>query len=139
MPESVTAWNPWAELARRTHLRLVWTERGPRGCLEFATGELRVRRALPRHESRCVLAHELVHDERGGVPRWLVPREERAVCHEAARRLIPLDDLANAVRWSPHLPEVAEDLGVDVPTLRARLGGLTADERSRLPAGPSPA
>jgi hypothetical protein len=133
MPESVTAWNPWAELARRTHLRLVWTERGRRGCLEFATGEIRIRRAMPRHESRCVLAHELVHDERGGVPRWLVPREERAVRHEAARRLIPLADLARALQWSSHLPEVAEDLGVDVATLRARLCGLTTDERSRLP------
>lgn len=132
MAPVATAWNPWAELARRSHLRVVWTDRGQRGCLEFTSGVISMRRAMPRHESRCVMAHELVHDERGAVPRWLVPREERAVRREAARRLIPLDDLARALQWSPHLPEVAEELGVDLPTLRARLCGLTADERGRL-------
>ena len=53
--------------------------------------------------------------------------------HEAARRLIPLDDLARALQWSAYLPEVAEELGVDVATLRARLCGLTPEERDRLP------
>lgn len=133
MAPDPTRWNPWAELARRRHLRLVWVDRGRRGCLEFATGEIRVRRSMTGRETRCVLTHELVHDERGTVPRWLVPREERAVRRESARRLIALDDLLRAVQWSPHPAEVAEDLQVDLPTLHARLLALTPAERARLP------
>lgn len=57
---------------------------------------------LDRRERRAVLAHELVHDERGGgcvahgMPEgWMavVVRDELAVQREVARWLVPRDDL----------------------------------------------
>lgn len=82
-------------------------------------------------QRRCTLAHELVHVERGPVPRdpWLAAREEAAVEAEAARRLIPLDALAGALAWSRRPDEVAEELWVDVQTLAVRIGGLSDVER----------
>ncbi|WP_174553979.1 MULTISPECIES: hypothetical protein [Nocardia] len=52
----------------------------------------------------------------------------------AARRLITLLDLANALSWSDprNLAEIAEELWVDLPTLRIRLTNLTAAEVRRV-------
>jgi uncharacterized protein (DUF1778 family) len=126
-------WDPEAELERRKHLKLVWVDRGGRrGCIDFRTGEVRVRRSDPPHERKCVMSHELVHDERGPVPRWLTAREESTVREESARRLIALDALAQALRWTSFITEAAAELAVDVPTLQARLITLTDDERAEL-------
>lgn len=127
-----SSWNPWAALAERVHLKLRWVEHGRRGCINFATREIQLRRSMAPEERRCVLSHELVHDERGPVPRWLTAREESAVRLESARRLIGLDDLADALLWSSFITEVAEQLAVDVPTLQARLTGLSEVEREQL-------
>lgn len=65
-----------------------------------------VSRALDPAERRAALAHELVHDERGGgchtpgLPdrlRPLVAREEARVERIAARRLLPAAELASWV------------------------------------------
>lgn len=62
---------------------------------------------LSRTQRRCVLAHELVHDERGtnchadGAPvTWdaVVAREERIVHDIAVERLVPLDRLRDYCR-----------------------------------------
>ncbi len=49
----------------------------------------------------------------------------------AARRLVSLDALVDAVRWcgTESLSELAEVLWVDVTAVRARLAALTALER----------
>lgn len=83
---------------------------------------------LSRVEERCTLAHELVHAERGPFPRWATAREEAAVDAEAARRLIPLDALGEALAWSLHPTVAAEELDVDPPTLEALLRNLAAAE-----------
>ncbi len=83
-------------------------------------------------EIRCVLTHEIIHAERGPAPGWARAREERAVDAEAARRLISLDALADALVWTPHLGEAAELLDVVTHALRARLDGLSAQEWSSL-------
>lgn len=114
-------WNPWGELEARPHLTLRWIEAGRRGCIDFRTSTITMVRGMLRAERRSVLTHELVHDERGPVPRWLVPREEARVREEAARRLINIHDLAEALRWAYDVHEAAEALDVDVPTLQARL------------------
>lgn len=63
--------------------------------------------SLGRRERRVVLAHELIHVERGvgtdqpGMPStWapVVAKEEAAVNAEVARRLVPLDELEEWVR-----------------------------------------
>ena len=87
---------------------------------------------LSRIEERCTLTHELVHAERGPFPCWATAREEAAVNAEAARRLIPLDALGEALAWSLHPTVAAEELDVDPPTLEALLRNLAEAELEAL-------
>lgn len=48
---------------------------------------------------------------------------------EAARRLIGIDALADALAWSSQPAEIADELRVDVQTLMVRVGGLSVAER----------
>ncbi len=94
-------------------------------------------RHLNQRERRACLAHELAHVDRGDEGcgdgpdggRLLV-RQERAATQLAARRLIGLDELADALAWSLDADEAAELLHVDERTARARLDGLTDAEKA---------
>jgi hypothetical protein len=101
------AWNPWAELRNRPHIRFARTalpdgidgwhaRRGNRTAILIDD-------TLLAAERNAVLAHELIHDERGGGPGWegqpdtwsaVVARDERSVDAEVARRLVSADELA---------------------------------------------
>lgn len=50
----------------------------------------------------------------------------------AARRLIPLGALGEALAWSLDAHTVADELDVDLPTLHARLAALRPAERTYL-------
>lgn len=89
-------------------------------------------RHLNQAERRSSLAHEMAHwvlddradlDDRGG------RRQERCADDMAARWLIGLDELAAAMLWSRDETELADELWVDVPTVRARLAALTDAEK----------
>ena len=71
---------------------------------------------------------------RGPLPRnpVLAAREESAVEQEASRLLIDLDALADALKWAHNLPEAADVLWVDVPTLQVRLDHLHPAEQAWL-------
>lgn len=76
---------------------------------------------------RCTLAHELTHIKRGiipNLPAYLYAREEKKVDEEAARALVPLTDLVDAIVWegcdTKHAA-LAEVLDIDRDTLTARL------------------
>jgi len=124
-------YHPWREARRRTHLviDLVELPDDHRGCI---TGD-RISIGIddPQASRRCTLAHELVHDERRVYPSdpVLRAREEIAVERIAARRLIQLEKLVDALRWTRNSREVAHELWVDVPMLRALIASLTDDER----------
>jgi hypothetical protein len=89
-----------------------------------------------------ILAHELVHDERGGgadlpgMPSsWgdVVTRDEKTVDDEVARRLVPVDQLARFVAARCSLGEggTAQDVAdeFDVPVeLAARALRLLEDD-----------
>ena len=107
---------------------------GQAGRVEWARRAVVVDRRLSQVQRRCTVAHELVHVERGPVPTdpWLRLREERAVEAEAARRLITLDALADALAWSDRPVEVADELWVDEQLLDARVAGLSEGERAWL-------
>lgn len=91
--------------------------------------------SLSRAEGRCALAHEIAHMDLGhwrtGV-RHFDRRLEREADRLAARRLIPFPHLAHALRWSRDDRELAEELNVDLDTIRARLEHLTPDEVDEL-------
>ena len=89
-------------------------------------------RGLLQAERRSTLAHELEHVRRGPVPEWHWAREEAIVEREAARRMIDIRDLGEALAWSHDLHEAADELWVDVELLRARLDSLHPSERHYL-------
>ena len=95
---------------------------------------------LPAAAQRSTLAHELVHAERGPTPvePVLAAREELAVEKAAARSLINVHDLSEALAESDDPLHVAEVLNVDSKLLAARMGHLNPEEiaylHSRLPA-----
>lgn len=84
-------------------------------------------------QRRSTLAHELVHVERGPIGNvHYRPREERLVDAVAARRLIGIRDLGEALAWAHNLAEAADELWVDESMLRARLEHLHPAERHYL-------
>lgn len=91
-------------------------------------------RGLTQAERRCTLTHELVHRERGPVPIDPVgaTREERVVEEISSRRLIALSALVDGLRWTRQPRELAEQLWVDEPTLRARLSSFDPVEVAEL-------
>ena len=130
-------YDPCRDLADRPHLTLIYRDQGPEGEYHRRTLTISLRHGLSQVKRRCVLAHELVHDERGDVALTepaLNARQELIVERTAARRLIPLHALLDALRWTGHVDEAAEELLVDVTTLRARLDCLTEEERAVLDA-----
>lgn len=109
-------------------------EPGLLGFTDVAAGRIVLDRSLTQAERRSVLAHELEHVDRDGVldEPHLCEREDLIVDRRAARKLIHLRHLVDALLWSADPHEVADDLWVDVPTLRTRIADLTAHERAHI-------
>lgn len=131
-------WNPWRALREREHVRLAWTRlRGTRGLWE-SHGDGRVTihldPRLSRRERRCVLAHELVHDERQiGYGPWtpaaLIEVEERCVWAETVDRLVPPGQLAALVDQGMPLMlwELCDHFDIDHQTAKL---AVARDKRS---------
>jgi hypothetical protein len=122
-------WNPWEELARQPDILMAVLPL-PAGDSWWLPDERAIvlHSRLNRAERKCALAHELIHAERADVALAdpiLAAKQERAVDCEAARRLISLDALTDALMWTAHRRELADTLGVDVPTAFCRLSHLT--------------
>lgn len=120
--------HPWQALRAMTNVVVEWTR--PLSTAPGATdGSTRIwlDPRLNQVERRCVLAHELVHLERGHV--GCQPRAvERAVRAEAARRLVTTEDLLAALPWSGSVEELAEELWVTPLVLADRLLLLSPEE-----------
>ena len=130
-------WHPWRHLAdHHSDIDVEFADLGPGllGYTDFAGGRIVLDRQLSQRERRCTLTHELWHIHRGRLPAdpHLQGREHHAVDHGAARQLVTLDDLVQALLWSTDPEEVADELWVDGPTLRARLDGLQPHEREAI-------
>jgi Zn-dependent peptidase ImmA (M78 family) len=106
--------NPWDELNRRTHLRLVWRilPDGMGAC--WMGNEIHLDPRLDRVERRCCLAHELIHDERRiGWPfatAATMEAEERQVRRLTAEWLVPRDDLLALVEVRSEVEPVTAEL-----------------------------
>lgn len=83
-------------------------------------------------ERRCDLAHAIAHIDLGHLQ--FDDRAEAAAVRYAAKRLLSRDDVAAALAETlgDVTPETAEILGVDMPTLRARLTCLHPAERAAI-------
>lgn len=139
-------WNPWAALRARPHVQLRLDPEAALlggGMLVLGPGLAVVvlDPALDRRSRRVALAHELVHEERGGgcdapgLPDELdviVSRDEAAVVREVARRLVPPAALRHLLEQRHGLGlhvepwEVAEVFDVDDPTACVALDALGA-------------
>lgn len=124
-------WNPWRALRRRPDITLVFEDPGPGllGRVDYPHATITLHPGLLQAERRSTLTHELVHLERGPAVVGYVDVEERAVEVEAARRLIDLAQLVDAVRWTDDVHELAFELWVDPDTVRIRLRSLPEHER----------
>lgn len=129
-------WNPWGTL-RRDHPNITVKHRdlSSIGCLGVWRGDvIYLEETCNQAERRCTLTHELVHVERGPVPRhpYFGPKEERKVEALTAERLITLDALIDALVWNRNRVdhELAEELWVDLDVLTTRVRNLTVAERA---------
>jgi hypothetical protein len=123
--------HPWRRFRHLVEWTLRWSDRLPldvRGETDFDRKMVTLASGLTQAERRCTIAHETEHAVRGPVPDFYWPREERAIDETVARRLITLDALVDALLWARDDHELAEELWVDVATVRARLASLTDEE-----------
>lgn len=129
-------WNPWRHLGIfYPHIHVHTDRELPATVWGLQAGNrIWLCRKLNQARRRCTLTHEIIHLERGPVPTdpAALAREERAVAALSARRLIPLPDLAEALRWTRDPHELAEHLWVDVPTLQDRMAHLDPVEVAQL-------
>lgn len=123
--------HPWRALRRLTHVKLHWREMD--GVLGQTDGStvIYMHPDQSQAQRRCTLAHELAHIELGHI-NGATPREEAAAREHAARRMISLDRLMDALRWAESMEEVADELWVDHQMLIDRIDTLTKDERQAL-------
>lgn len=125
-------WNPWRALRALDHIEVIW-QHLPADLLAMTDGQTLIL-IDPRQRQfrrRCTIAHELAHIALGHKGRC-TPRDERAADEWAARKLIKLHHLVDAMRWAQSFEELAYELWVDHATLRARLDTLTPDEIKHL-------
>jgi hypothetical protein len=129
-------WNPWRHVGDNyPHITVVRDKELPGRIWGLTDGtRIWICKRLNQAQRRSTLAHELLHIERGlppNDPRGLA-REEKLVSALAARRLIALPDLIEALRWTREPAELADALWVDVDTIRSRMSSLDPIEVAQL-------
>lgn len=131
-------WHPWRYMAEQfPHIIICTSYELPPGVRGLVKGNrIWLCRTLDQAGRRTVLSHEIGHVERGLpiYPRHHLygRREERIVDDIAARRLIPLPDLIDAMKWTSHRPELAEILWTTERMVQRRLDGLDSIEVAEL-------
>ncbi len=126
--------HPWRRLRELVDwtLHFAHLPEGILGRTDYDHRTVTIAHGLTQAERRSTIAHELEHIHRGPVPEHYWPREELQVDNNAARQLIDIRDLGEALAWAHDEHEAADELWVDVPTLRARLRHLHPSERHYL-------
>jgi hypothetical protein len=134
----MAGWNPWAAAARRPR-REIWLGDVPDGATwHRADGRdhITIDARADQRSRRALLAHELVHLERGiGYPlatERTMQREEAIVRRETARRLVPPSELAALIAARSDVEPitaalVAEEFDVPEPVADDALRALQAE------------
>lgn len=125
--------NPWRALRDRPHIRVLWEPMEDLlGTWDSARSVITLHPGQSQRQRRCTLAHELIHaelDHDGPCDE----ATERTVHAQAARRLITLDALGEALAFcGEDAHALADELWVDLDTLRTRLDHLHPSERGYL-------
>lgn len=129
-------YSPWGTVSEMDDVQVVFSELDEDlGWWDPDSRVITLDKRQTRREMRCTLAHELEHARRGdecveSASPILAVRQEIAASAAAARRLISLGRLVDALLWSQNEQELAEELNVDEDTLRVRLLTLTPGEHS---------
>ena len=123
--------HPWRALRALTHIEVRWEAMDDRLGDTDGVHDIRLHPNQLQTERRSTLTHELAHIFLGHTD-GCGDSDEKAADHWAARQLITLDALKDALKWADDLEEVAEELWVDPATLRSRLDCLTAEERQEI-------
>jgi hypothetical protein len=115
----MAGWDPWAAAADHPRLE-IWFGDVPQGAVwhrDDRGDHITLDASASRRERRALLAHELIHVERGvGYPlasAATMQREEAIVRRETARRLVPPGELAALVARLDGLEPVTADLVAD--------------------------
>ncbi len=128
--------HPWRAFRQLASWDLVWAPLpvDVAGITSWADRTVTLRRGMTQAQRRSVIEHERLHCERGPVldDPALVAREEAAIDQAAARNLIGIRELGEALAWATTLDEAAEELWVDRHTLNVRLAHLHPAERAYL-------
>jgi hypothetical protein len=134
----MAGWNPWAAAARLPRLE-IWFGDVPEGATWHRAGgrdQITIDASARRRQRAALLAHELVHLERGvGYPlatAATMEREEAIVRRETARRLVPPSELADLVARRSEVEPitaalVAEEFDVPEPVAAEALRALQAE------------
>jgi len=125
--------HPWRRLRAQPEIDVVWEPMPDRLGSTDGSRLIRLHPVQLQVERRCTLAHELAHIHLRHVG-GCSAAEERAATLLAARWLVDMDTLLDALRWADDLATVADECWVDEPTLLARLDGLTSSERDQIAA-----
>lgn len=127
--------HPWRRLREAAHITLTWHDDGPMGLATHSTATISLRRGLTWAQRRCTLQHELIHVERGPVPRGLQEKDEEYVRRQTALRMVPdIRRVGDALAWALSAEEAADELGVDIPVLTYRLRHMSPMEKAWLHA-----
>lgn len=134
-------YSPWRHLRSLEHIELIWTDDDEilagADARYFHTVSVIVmdKRIESQAERRSVLCHEIAHVLRGDLPTGsdvLDAKQEAHVTQWAARQLIELPALLDALRWSMSAEEAADELWVSGELLEVRLAHLHPAERAWL-------
>lgn len=125
----MTTPHPWRMLRNLPEITLEWHDGGDAGWYDFDTQTISLRRGLDQAERRSTLRHELQHHFNGPVLEALMEREEIACDLAAARDLIDIRKLGEALAWTQDRDEVSIELWVDPCLIDIRLARLHPAER----------
>lgn len=119
--------HPWRAFRALTEWRLRWADLpdGLFGHTDHRTQVVTLSTGLGQAQRRCTIAHEHEHISDPDA-------SEAQVRDRTARRLIPFDQLADAMVWAGNEWELARELWVDIEVARDRLLGLTPEESAEL-------
>lgn len=125
----------WPRVPIRTR-RLAEGKRGSTNWPAVGPPQIQLSADLDEPSQRAVLAHEMLHVERGPADEWERDAEEGAVLRQTARWLLPDPKLVYAAMREHGLHGAAELLGLPARVLLMRMRKLSRHEALTVYDGP---